>query len=236
MADTLPKLLVENYRHFGDRKIAMRRKILGLWHEYTWKDNYEHVKYLTYGMMRLGLKPQDKVAIIGENDPEWYWAEYASQAVRAIPFGIFVDAHHDELKYYLEHSGCTFVVAHDQEQVDKILGLIDALPHVKKVIYWDPKGLWNHEDEHIIYFYDVIELGREYEENHNGLFEQMVEEIQTDDIAVFCYTSGTTGNPKAAMLTYTGLLDELTNILTGKEAIIVDMVFRIANPNPVSSP
>ncbi|MEJ2716669.1 MAG: AMP-binding protein [Deltaproteobacteria bacterium] len=211
MMDTLPKLLLENYRKLGDEKIAMRRKTLGLWHEYTWKENYEYVKYFTYGLMHLGLEPGHKVAIIGENDPEWYWAEYASQAVRAIPFGIFVDAHHDELKYYLEHSECAFVVAHDQEQVDKILGLIETLPHIKKVIYWDPKGLWNHEDEHIVYFYDVVELGKEYERNHSGRFEEMVEGIQGDDIAVFCYTSGTTGSPKAAMLTHTGLVETARN-------------------------
>ena len=211
MANTLPSLLLQNWRKFGDRRIAMRRKALGLWHEYTWNDSYENVKYLTYGLMRLGLKPQDKVAIIGENDPEWYWAEYAAQAAWAVPFGIFVDAHHDELKYYLEHSDSTFVVAHDQEQVDKVLGLIDELPNVKKVVYWDRKGLWNNEDARIIHFDEVVELGKEYEKTHEGLFEEMVEKINEDDIAVFCYTSGTTGRPKAAMLTHMGLVETARN-------------------------
>src|SRR4030042_1680421 len=133
-ADTLPKLLLENYQRYGANKVAMRRKDLGLWYEYTWKDSYESVKYFSYGLMSLGLQPQDKVAIIGENDPEWYWAEYAAQAAHAIPFGIFVDAHHEELNFYLEHSDSTFVVAHDQEQVDKILTLADELPHLKKII------------------------------------------------------------------------------------------------------
>jgi len=211
MTNTLPHLLLENYRKFRDSRVAMRRKALGLWHEYTWADSYEHVKYLAYGLMQLGLKPKEKVAIIGENDPEWYWAEYASQAAWAVPFGIFVDAHHDELEYYLKHSDSTFVLAHDQEQVDKILSLIDELPNIKKIVYWDPKGLWALEDKRIIYFYDVIALGKEYEKNHNGLFEEMVDKVQEDDIAVFCYTSGTTGRPKAAMLTHKGLVETARN-------------------------
>ena len=211
MARTLPYLLLENYRKHGDSRIAMRRKALGLWQEYTWKDSYEQVKYFSYGMMHLGLLAQDKVAIIGENDPEWYWAEYAAQAVGAVPFGIFVDAHHEELKYYLEHSDSTFVVAHDQEQVDKILTLADELPHIKKIIYWDPKGLWTYQNDRIEYFYDVVALGKEFEKDHLGLFEEMAEKIQEDDIAVFCYTSGTTGKPKAAMLTHRGLVETAQN-------------------------
>ncbi len=206
-ADTLPKILIENYQEFGDQRIAMRRKALGLWQEFTWKDSYEHVKYFAYGLLSLGVQPDDKVAIIGENDPEWYWSEYAAQSVHAIPFGIFVDAHHEELKYYVEHSDCTIVVAHDQEQVDKVLDFADEVPKVKKIIYWDPKGLWAYDESRIMYFYDVIELGKSYEKTHGDLFEEMVEKTQTDDTAVFCYTSGTTGKPKAAMLNHSGLLD-----------------------------
>jgi long-chain acyl-CoA synthetase len=210
-ADTLPKLLFENYQRYGANKVAMRRKDLGLWYEYTWKDSYESVKYFFYGLMSLGLQPQDKVAIIGENDPEWYWTEYAAQAAHAVPFGIFVDAHHEELKYYLEHSDSTIVVAHDQEQTDKCLGLIDELPKLKKIIYWDPKGLWTYEDDRIIYFYDVIKLGKEYEKAHPGLFEEMVEKTQEDEIACFCYTSGTTGLPKGAMLRHSGIIETARN-------------------------
>ena len=210
-ADTLPKLLLENYQRYGADKVAMRRKDLGLWYEYTWKDSYESVKYFFYGLLSLGLKPQDKVAIIGENDPEWYWSEYAAQAAHAIPFGIFVDSHHEELKYYLEHSDSTIVIAHDQEQTDKCLGLIDELPKLKKIIYWDPKGLWTYEDDRIVYFYDVIKLGKEYEKAHLGLFEEMVEKTNEDDIACFCYTSGTTGLPKAAMLCHSGIIETARN-------------------------
>jgi long-chain acyl-CoA synthetase len=161
--------------------------------------------------LSLGLQPQDKVAIIGENDPEWYWAEYAAQSAQAIPFGIFVDSHHDELKYYVEHSDSTFVVAHDQEQVDKMLGLIDHLPKLKKIIYWEPKGLWTYDDPRIIYFYDVVERGKLYEKDHPGLLEDMIGKGSGDDVAVFCYTSGTTGLPKAAMLTHSGLIETARN-------------------------
>ena len=85
---TLPKIFLENYREFKEERIAMRRKHLGLWQEYTWKDSFEHVKWLCYGLLKLGLQSGDKISIIGENDPEWYWAEYAAQSAHAVPFGI----------------------------------------------------------------------------------------------------------------------------------------------------
>ncbi|RLC27914.1 MAG: long-chain fatty acid--CoA ligase, partial [Deltaproteobacteria bacterium] len=182
-----------------------------MWKEYTWKDSYEYTKYLFYCYLKLGLQPEDKVAIIGENDPEWYWSEYAAQAAHSIPFGIFVDAHHEELKFYIEHSECKIVMAHDQEQVDKILDVIDDDSNVKKIIYWDPKGMWSYNEPRIMYFYDAIDLGREYEKENPGLFEDMIAKTRGEDVAVFCYTSGTTGSPKAAMLSHFSLLETAVN-------------------------
>jgi acyl-CoA synthetase (AMP-forming)/AMP-acid ligase II len=103
-------------------------------------------------------------------------------------------------------SDSTFVVAHDQEQVDKLLQIKDDLPLVKKVIYWDPKGLWNYDDPILISFPDLIQLGKEYEKNHPGLFEEYIENGKGEEIALICYTSGTTGLPKGAMISHRGLV------------------------------
>src|SRR4030042_520977 len=87
--DTFPKLLVRNAERFGDRKIAMREKEFGIWQEFTWKEYHDHVKYFSLGLVSLGLSPGDKVAIIGDNRPEWVWAEVAAQAAGAIPLGLY---------------------------------------------------------------------------------------------------------------------------------------------------
>ena len=206
-ADTIPKLLVERYRQYGDGKVALRKKDFGIWNSYTWKDYYEKVKYFSLGLISFGLKREDKVSIIGENDPQYYWAELAIQAAGGIMVGIFTDASHKEVKYYLEHSDSRFVVAHDQEQVDKIIEVQDQLPLVEKVIYWDPKGLWSYTEPYLISFEDVVEIGKTFDKESPDLFDQELEKGKGKDISCFCYTSGTSGLPKGAMISHTMLLN-----------------------------
>ena len=204
--DTLPKLLLRNYKRYGDQKVAMRKMDFGIWNEYTWKDYYENVKYFSLGLLEMGLEPKGKMCIIGENDPEWFWGQLAIEAAGGVSIGIMVDSIPDEIKYIIDHSDSSFVLAKDQEQVDKVLGIKDELPKVKKIIYWDPKGLRSYRDPILASFNQVVELGKSYDETHPGFFEQMVERGKGDDIAIFCYTSGTRALPKGAMLTHRNLI------------------------------
>ena len=140
--DTLPKILRANFEKFGNSKVAMRRKKFGLWNEYTWQDYYDNVKMLCLGLMSLGLKRGDRVSIIGDNSPEWIWAELATLSAGGMAIGIYSDAIPSELKYILEHSESKFVIASDQEQVDKLLLLKPELPELelKKVIWYQRPG------------------------------------------------------------------------------------------------
>ena len=208
-AETLPQLLKENFKRYASRAVAMRVKDRGIWREYTWEDYYLKVKHFCLGLMYLGLHRGDKVSILGENKPEWYWAELAVQSAGGAAVGIFTDCLPGEIKYYVEHSDSTFMVVHDQEQVDKALEIKNDVPKVKKVIYWDPKGLWSYKDPILLSFDDVLELGRSYEKEHPGLFEERVEEGKGADIAAFCYTSGTTGLPKGGMLSQHWLVESV---------------------------
>jgi len=203
--DTVPKLLRNRALEYGHREIAMRKKDYGIWNEYTWQDIYEHVKNIAHGLLSLGFEKGDKITIIGDNDPEWFWAEWAAQSLRGAAVGVYIDCIPSEVKYYIEHSDSTFVFARDQEQVDKILEIFDQLPKLKKVIYWDPRGLWFYDMSTVMDIKVLEDLGQNYAKDHPEIFETFLSQGRGDDIAVFCYTSGTTGLPKGAMLSHQNL-------------------------------
>lgn len=199
---TLPRLLLQNYRKYGANKIALREKTLGIWKPYGWKDYYLNVKYIALGFHSLGLKAEDKVAIIGDNRPQWFWAELAAQTLRAVVLGIFPDSTSSEMKYILEHSDSRIVVVKDQEQVDKILQIKGELPGLLKIIYWEPKGLKNYREPLLMDLSQVIEMGKKLDAKEPGLFEKKIEETRAEDIMLIMYTSGTSGLPKGAMVNH----------------------------------
>lgn len=204
--DTLPKCFLVKVRQYGDNKVAMRQKDLGIWRNITWQESYEHVKRLALGMLSLGLQPGDKVCIIGDNDPQYFWGQLAVQAVGGVAVGIFTDSVPREIQYVVDHSDATFVLAKDQEQCDKLLEIRDQVPEVRRVIYWEEKGLWSYDDSWLICFEEVEASGQAQEEEKPGLFEELVAQGRGSDLAVFCYTSGTTGLPKGVMIDHSNLI------------------------------
>ena len=211
--DTFPKLLVRNAETFGDRKVAMREKEFGIWQEFSWKEYHDHVKYFSLGMVSLGLQAGDKVAIIGDNRPEWVWGEVAAQAAGAVPLGLYQDSTLKEVSYIIDHSDASFVLAEDQEQVDKILDMKEQLPKVRYIIYSDPRGMRGYKQPFLLDFKEVENFGRELEQRDPGLFAKNVAAAKYEDLAFICYTSGTTGFPKGAMLSFRNFLSMASNLM-----------------------
>lgn len=211
--DTLPKLIRHNYEKWGCRT-AMCIKKFGIWQRYSWGDYYETVKYLSLGLISLGLKQGDVVCIIGDNKPQWFWGEFATQAAGGIATGIFVDSIPSEVKYIAAHSNARFAIVNDQEQTDKFLEIKGELPSLEKVIYWNPKGLKDYDDPILISFSEVVKRGKNREETAPGLFEQNVARLDGEEPAFIYYTPGTTGLPKGAILTHRALINTAREFLS----------------------
>ena len=203
---TLPQLLVEAAHRYGDKQVAMRQKDKGIWRAFTWQQSCDQVRRLTLGLIRLGLKRGEKVCIIGDNDPQYFWAQLAIQAAGGVAVGIFTDSAPAEIQYIVQHASAVLVFAKDQEQCDKLLAIRDEVPDVRRVIYWDDKGLWSYTDPWLTGFEAVQAEGQALNAEQPDLFDRSVGEGQGDDVAIFCYTSGTTGQPKGAMISHASLL------------------------------
>ncbi len=209
--DTLPKLLKRHYLEHPKR-VAMRLKDYGIWNSYTYEDYYLHVKYFGLGLASLSFRRGDKIAIIGENQPQWYWGELAALSLGGAVAGVFTDCIPSEVKHILSNSDSKIVIAHDQEQVDKILEIKDELPSLEKIIYWDPKGLWFYDEPLLISWEDVEKLGKEFERGNPDFFEGELALGKGEDLSVLVYTSGTTGLPKGAMFTHMAMMTAMQSV------------------------
>lgn len=203
--DTFPKIF--RYRcNTQGRKIAIRKKEFGIWNEYTWEECYQKVKFACLGLVELGMKHSDKISIIGDNDPQWLWGQLGAWGAGGVVTGLFSDATPIEIKYILEHSECRFIIANDQEQVDKLLQIKNSLPLIQKIIYWDPKGLRNYEDPILISFEKLLDLGQKRDVEKPDEFDSLITHGKGEDVCLLLYTSGTTGLPKGVMISHKSMI------------------------------
>jgi len=202
-----PLILIDNAKKFPPTKAAIREKGYGIWQSYSWQDYLDQVRDFALGLAALGFMREDKMAIIGDNRPQLYWGLAACQCLGGIPVPLYQDAIHTELHFIVDHSECSFALAEDQEQTDKLMVLKDEIPRLKYIIYDDPRGLQNYKHDWLIAFKDVKEMGRKFEKEHLDYFMNEIDKIKPDDVSVISYTSGTTGNPKGVLLTHRNIAE-----------------------------
>ena len=199
MMDTLPKLLARNARDHGG-EVALREKQFGIWRAFTWAEYQSRTRAFALGLQSLGLGAGDVVGLIGDNRPDWVMGEIAAHAIGARSLGIYRDALDDEVAFLLEHSGAKAVIAEDEEQVDKLLGMGDRAPGLRHIVYSDPRGMRKHADPRLMPAAELVRLGEAAHAADGQAYDRLVEATRGEDIAILCTTSGTTARPKLAML------------------------------------
>jgi long-chain acyl-CoA synthetase len=203
---TFPKLLKTHAANFGTKKTALRKKGLGIWQSCSWQKYHDNVRTLALGLHSLGFSSGDKLAIIGNNRPESLFAEIAAQAAGGIAVSLYHDSTPQEVAGAIRQFDVSFVIAEDQEQVDKLLDQLGTLPKLKRIIYIQKRGMRKYTEELLACFETVQELGSSLGDQQPGLYDKLVAEGKGDDTAIICLTSGTTGHPKGAMLSFRNLI------------------------------
>ena len=224
MADfptTLPRLLQRNARELPDRP-ALREKDRGIWQTFTWRQYHDEVRDLALGLAALGFARGEALSVIGDNRPRLYWAQVAAMCLGGRSVPVYQDSIAKELAFVLDHAEVTVVVAEDQEQVDKILALKEQLPKLRLMLYDDPRGMVHYKADWVKSFAEVQALGRERATREPAAFAAEVERGRGDDVALICYTSGTTGSPKGAMLTHDNVISVARSFVSAEKIIASD--------------
>ena len=180
--------------------VALRDKDLGIWREITWSEYWDNAQVVAHGLLALGVGVGDRVAIHSENRPEWVYADLATAAIRGLSMGLYPTNPAPEVEYLLSDSGAKILIAEDQEQVDKALEAKAQLTELSRIVYIEPRGVRNYDDELLMSWDQLVVLGTEHRAAHAGAVERLMAEASPEDLITLIYTSGTTGPPKGAML------------------------------------
>ncbi len=207
--DTLPKLLKYNAERWPE-DVATREKDQGIWHVYRWADTYQEVRGLALGLLDLGLGRGDVVGIIGRNRPHWVWGEWAAHAVGAMSLGIYEDSLGKEVSYLLDYGDVKLIFAEDEEQADKLLEIADDLPALRWIVYNDERGMRKYTDPRLLSRTELVQRGTGVEPSR---LEAAITKGRGDDVAILCTTSGTTSNPKLAMLQHRPFMEHIAAYL-----------------------
>lgn len=204
VSDTLIGLLLERARRYPSR-VALREKRYGIWIPTTWGELWDRSARFGAFLMSEGMTKGDCLIVLGDNKPEWLIAEFGTLAAGGVICGIYPDSLPEEARHMIEASNARFVVAGDQEQVDKLLKIWESISsQVRAVVVWDSRGM-SHYYRRYRFLHRMEECIAGVGEEAARLGKELVPS-RPQDIAMLLPTSGTTAKPKLALLTHKSLL------------------------------
>ncbi len=212
---TAPELLLHHAAVRGD-KTAMREKEYGIWQSWTWSQMKDEIFAMANGLASIEFKRGDKLGIIGANRPQLYWGMCAAQCLGGIPVPLYKEMVAEELQYVLEHAGIQFMLAEDQEQVDKVMEVQPECPALAQIIYDEQRGMREYDHTHLHSIQSIQEAGRERANTKPDFLQGEIDRNNGSDVGIFLYTSGTTGKPKGVVLSHDNI------IITARNTVVYD--------------
>lgn len=210
---TVSALFRHRCKQFGER-VAHREKDLGIWKSYSWNDYYRHACQVGAGLVSLGLKRGQVVAILSEDNRYWLYCDMGIVLVGGITTGVYTTDSASQLSYLMNDSKAPFLFIENDEQLDKYLEARDSpngdgMAGVEKVIVYERDGLRDFHDDKVIFIDELLELGQAWLDQHPGFIDAEIEKADGNDTLMLVYTSGTTGPPKGAMISHRNMLYQI---------------------------
>src|SRR5215510_15698490 len=191
-------LLCERARATPDL-VAFRSKQFGVYRERRWRDYATLVARYAAALQSLGLARGERAAIMGDVCEEWIFCDLAAQSLGAISYGIYPTASPAEVDYQMRDGGASIFVAENQEYVDKILPIVDRLPDLRAIVVIDDSAMFGYAHPKLRRLRELLDKRPE-----PGLqwLEAKASSLSAGDPAFIVYTSGTSGNPKGALVSH----------------------------------
>ncbi len=210
LCKTVPELFEYLTEDFGKKtdKPLMKRKVEGKYEGISYSEFKKETDSFAFGLAALGLKTEDKVAIIAENRPEWVYSDMAILNLGGIDVPIYPSLTADSIEFILANSDSKGVIVSNKFQLNKILKIRDKVKSLQFTIVMNESDM--PDDVPALYtFKNVQEMGEIYKTNHPNYLTESKKNINEDDLCTIIYTSGTTGEPKGVMLTHKNILSNV---------------------------
>lgn len=193
--------------------VRYRDQATNKWVTLDWIEYAKKVRRLALALLEMGVEPGDSVAIVSNSRFEWALSDLAIMSIGGITIPVYQSNMPDEISYVLKHADVKLALLEDREQLAKILEVGGELPQLEKCILFE--GKFREGDKFLELFSRLIARGREIEDQQDGTaaLDARLAAVSKDDVATFCYTSGTTGLPKGAVITHRNILAELSAVV-----------------------